>query len=93
VVAHWRNPLLYPAFRRATPASLLASSRPHPATKAAQKYISKKRKILGGEKVSPKHHDSPRNSPQTHHDLPPQNTTKTQKPPANATLHHEKLFS
>jgi hypothetical protein len=33
------------------------------------------------EKHHATHHDSPRNPPQTHHDLPPQNTPKSAKPP------------
>jgi hypothetical protein len=32
------------------------------------------------ENHHPKHHDSPRNAPQNHHDLPPQNTPKSAKP-------------
>jgi hypothetical protein len=34
-----------------------------------QKYISKERKILDRKKVSSKHHDLPRNSPQLHHNF------------------------
>jgi hypothetical protein len=37
------------------------------------------------EKHQTKHHDSPRNSPQIHHDLPPQNTLKSAKPPVKTT--------
>jgi hypothetical protein len=74
-----RRNLLLPAL------FVLYSSKP-------QKYISKKRKILDREKVSAKHHDLPRNSPQTHHDLPSKNTTKTRKPPEKATLHHKNIF-
>jgi hypothetical protein len=64
-----------------------------PDTGARKKYISKRGKFSGGEKVSVKNHDLPRNSPQLHHDLPSQNNTKTQKPPAKTTLHHKNISS
>jgi hypothetical protein len=34
----------------------------------------------------------PRNPPQLHHDLPPRNTPKTQKPPIKTTFPPLKLF-
>jgi hypothetical protein len=34
----------------------------------------------------------PRKPPQLHHDLPPRNTPKTQKPPAKTTFLPPKLF-
>jgi hypothetical protein len=66
-----------------------SSLRRHPS----KKYISKNRKILDREKVSSKHHDLPRNSPQLHHELPSKNTTKTQNPPVKTALHHKNIFS
>jgi len=71
-------------------AAAVASSRRHPDTEPAQKYISKKRKILGSEKVSIKTPQFTTNPPQLNHDLPSRNTTKTQKPPAKTPLHHTK---
>jgi hypothetical protein len=57
-----------------------------------KKILQKVGMFLGGEKVSIKHHDLPRNSPQLHHDLPSQNTTKTQNPPAKTALHNKNIF-
>jgi hypothetical protein len=37
------------------------------------------------EKHHTKHHDLPRNPPQLHHVLPPQNTPKSAKPPVKTT--------
>jgi hypothetical protein len=59
----------------------------------AQKYISKKRKILDRKKVSFKHHDLPRNSPQLHHDLPSPKHHKNAKTLQKTHLHHENIFS
>jgi hypothetical protein len=47
----------------------------------------------GGKKVSFKHHDLPRNSPQLHHDLPSPKHHKNAKPPAKKTLHPKNIFS
>jgi hypothetical protein len=40
--------------------------------------------FLAAQKVVIKHHDLPRNSPQLHHDLPPQITAKCPLTPTKA---------
>jgi hypothetical protein len=51
-----------------------------PNRESSQKEFQKVGIFLGGKKVSFEHRDLPCNPPQLHHDLPSQNTAKTQKP-------------
>jgi hypothetical protein len=54
----------------------------HTASCIWQKIFQKVGMFLDSEKVSVNTPQSPRNSPQLHHDLPAQKHQETQKPPA-----------
>jgi len=52
-----------------------------PKWEASQNKSRKSGMFFDAEKHHTSHQDSPHNPPQIHHDLPPQNTPKSSKPP------------
>jgi hypothetical protein len=93
VIAPGRSPLLsFPTLSKVEGEDLLLGSL-YPARLQNRKIYFKKVENFRPPKVSSKHHDLPRNSPQRHHGLPSKNTTKNAKPPVKTTLHHKNIFS